>query len=158
NYGNEPVPTKPGKAVDVPQTGDTDLPPGTTYEIPEGSVPEGWTATVDPNTGVVTVTPPADATPGDNADIPVKVKYPDGSSDDTSVPVKVEKNDAQNNDPNYGNEPVPTKPGKAVDVPQTGDTDLPPGTTYEIPEGSVPEGWTATVDPNTGVVTVTPPA
>ncbi|MCD8913916.1 YPDG domain-containing protein, partial [Mammaliicoccus sciuri] len=158
NYGNEPVPTKPGKAVDVPQTGDTDLPPGTTYEIPEGSVPEGWTATVDPNTGVVTVTPPADATPGDKADIPVKVKYPDGSSDDTSVPVKVEKNDAQNNDPNYGNEPVPTKPGKAVDVPQTGDTDLPPGTTYEIPEGSVPEGWTATVDPNTGVVTVTPPA
>ncbi|MCD8895746.1 YPDG domain-containing protein, partial [Mammaliicoccus sciuri] len=74
------------------------------------SVPEGWTATVDPNTGVVTVTPPADATPGDKADIPVKVKYPDGSSDDTSVPVKVEKNDAQNNDPNYGNEPVPTKP------------------------------------------------
>ncbi|NGX77328.1 hypothetical protein G6W75_14720, partial [Staphylococcus sciuri] len=119
----------------------------------------GWTATVDPNTGVVTVTPPADATPGDKADIPVKVKYPDGSSDDTSVPVKVEKNDAQNNDPNYGNEPISTKPGKAIDVPQTGDTDLPPGTTYEIPEGAdIPEGWTATVDPNTGVVTVTPPA
>ncbi|MEB6121161.1 YPDG domain-containing protein, partial [Mammaliicoccus sciuri] len=66
---------------------------GTTYEIPEGAdIPEGWTASVDPNTGVVTVTPPADATPGDKADIPVKVKYPDGSSDDASVPVKVEKN------------------------------------------------------------------
>ncbi|MCJ0924572.1 YPDG domain-containing protein, partial [Mammaliicoccus sciuri] len=159
NYGNEPVPTKPGKAVDVPQTGDTDLPPGTTYEIPEGAdIPEGWTASVDPNTGVVTVTPPADATPGTTADIPVEVTYPDGTKDTATAKVTVVPNEAQNNDPNYGNEPVPTKPGKAVDVPQTGDTDLPPGTTYEIPEGSVPEGWTATVDSNTGVVTVTPPA
>ncbi|MDO0956112.1 YPDG domain-containing protein, partial [Mammaliicoccus sciuri] len=155
----QPTETKPGESVTIPQNGDTELPPGTTYEIPEGSVPEGWTATVDPNTGTVTVTPPADAQPGTSAEIPVKVKYPDGSTDDTSVSVTVKPNEAQDNDPGYNpTEPVATKPGESVTIPQNGDQDLPTGTTFEIPEGSVPDGWTATVDPNTGAVTVTPPA
>ncbi|WP_409327404.1 YPDG domain-containing protein [Staphylococcus pseudintermedius] len=47
-------------------------------------IPEGWTAEVDPDNGTVTVTPPADATPGTSVDIPVKVTYPDGSSENTS--------------------------------------------------------------------------
>ncbi|MFV5939110.1 YPDG domain-containing protein, partial [Mammaliicoccus sciuri] len=158
-YSDTPTDTKPGKAIDVPQTIDTELPAGTKFSIPEGGVPTGWTATIDPNTGKVTVTPPADATEGTTAEIPVEVTYPDKSKDTATAKVQVVKNDAQNNDPNYGNEPTPTKPGKAVDVPQTGDTDLPAGTTYEIPDGAdIPDGWTATVDPNTGVVTVTPPA
>ncbi|MEB7784308.1 YPDG domain-containing protein, partial [Mammaliicoccus sciuri] len=82
---DQPIETKPGESVTIPQNGDSTLPPGTTFEIPEGSVPDGWTATVDPNTGAVTVTPPADAEPGTSAEIPVKVRYPDGSTDDTSV-------------------------------------------------------------------------
>ncbi|MBF0774553.1 YSIRK-type signal peptide-containing protein, partial [Mammaliicoccus sciuri] len=158
----QPTETKPGESVTIPQNGDQDLPPGTTFEIPEGSVPDGWTATVDPNTGAVTVTPPADAEPGTKVDIPVKVKYPDGSTDDTSVSVTVKPNEAQDNDPGYNTEnpgqPIETKPGESVTIPQNGDQDLPTGTTFEIPEGSVPDGWTATVDPNTGAVTVTPPA
>ncbi|WP_436875460.1 YPDG domain-containing protein [Mammaliicoccus sciuri] len=163
NYtSTEPVATKPGESVTVPQNGDQDLPTGTTFEIPEGSVPDGWTATVDPNTGAVTVTPPADAEPGTTKEIPVKVKYPDGSTDDTSVSVTVKPNEAQENEPGYNTEnpdqPIETKPGESVTIPQNGDTELPTGTTFEIPEGSVPDGWTATVDPNTGAVTVTPPA
>ncbi|MFZ8452987.1 YPDG domain-containing protein, partial [Staphylococcus aureus] len=75
--------------VDIPQTGDKDLPPGTNFEIPKDRVPEGWTVTVDPD-GKVSVTPPADVTPG-------------------------------------------TK----VDIPQTGDKDLPPGTNFEIPKDRV---------------------
>ena len=73
--------TKPGESVTIPQNGDQDLPTGTTFEIPEGSVPDGWTATVDPNTGALTVTPPADAEPGTTVDIPVTVKTDDSNSD-----------------------------------------------------------------------------
>ncbi|WP_239748147.1 YPDG domain-containing protein, partial [Mammaliicoccus sp. Q-M61] len=157
NYGNEPVPTKPGVAKNVPQTGDNTLPPGTTYEIPEGAkIPDGWTATVDPNTGVVTVTPPDNASNGDSANIPVKVKYPDGSSDDTTVPIKVVTNQAEDHTPGY--EDQTTIPGKTLEVSQSGDKKLPSGTKFEIPEDSVPDGWIATVDPITGVATVTPPA
>ncbi|WP_281673345.1 YPDG domain-containing protein [Staphylococcus auricularis] len=150
-YGD--VSTKPGQPVTVPQTGDETLPPGTTFEVPNGSVPTGYTVTVDPN-GNVTVTPPADATPGTSVDIPVKVTYPDGSVDNTKVKVTVIPNDAQSNDPGYGD--VSTKPGQPVTVPQVGDTDLPPGTTFEVPEGNIPPGYTVTVEPN-GNVTVTPP-
>ncbi|MCJ1777390.1 YPDG domain-containing protein, partial [Mammaliicoccus sciuri] len=157
NYGNEPVPTKPGVAKNVPQTGDNTLPPGTTYEIPEGAkIPDGWTATVDPNTGVVTVTPPDNSSNGDSANIPVKVKYPDGSSDDTTVPIKVVTNQAEDHTPGY--EDQTTIPGKTLEVSQSGDKKLPSGTKFEIPEDSVPDGWIATVDPITGVATVTPPA
>ncbi|MCJ0936206.1 YPDG domain-containing protein, partial [Mammaliicoccus sciuri] len=71
--------------------------------------------TVDPNTGELTVTPPADAEPGTTADIPVTVKYPDGSKDEISVPVKVKPNEAQENEPGYNTEnpgqPTETKPG-----------------------------------------------
>ncbi|MDF0193342.1 YPDG domain-containing protein, partial [Staphylococcus pseudintermedius] len=63
--------------------------------------PEGWTAEVDPNNGTVTVTPPADATPGTSVDIPVKVTYPDGSSEETPAKVTVVPNDAQDNTPGY---------------------------------------------------------
>ena len=82
------------------------------------------------------------------------MKYPDGSTDDTSVSVTVKLNEAQENEPGYNTEnpgqPTETKPGESVTIPQNGDSTLPPGTTFEIPEGSVPDGWTATVDPNTG--------
>ncbi|MCG7340852.1 YPDG domain-containing protein [Staphylococcus auricularis] len=145
--------TKPGQPVTVPQTGDETLPPGTTFEVPEGSIPSGYTVTVDPN-GNVTVTPPTDATPGTSVDIPVKVTYPDGSTEEVPVKVGIVPNDAQSNDPGYGD--VSTKPGQSVTVPQIGDTDLPPGTTFEVPNGSVPPGYTVTVDPN-GNVSVMPP-
>ncbi|WP_181895764.1 YPDG domain-containing protein [Staphylococcus felis] len=76
--GYEDGSTTPGKPVTVPQTGETELPPGTKFEVTQTSVPEGWTVTVDPDNGKVTVTPPADAEPGTRVDIPIKVTYPDG--------------------------------------------------------------------------------
>ncbi|PNZ35389.1 YPDG domain-containing protein, partial [Staphylococcus lutrae] len=154
--GYEEGHTKPNTPVMVPQTKDPNLPSGTTFEIPPNTtIPAGWTAEVDPNTGVVTVTPPADATPGTSVDIPVKVTYPDGSSEETPVKVTVDTPDSGNHNPSY--EEGRTKPSMPVTVPQTGDTTIPTGSRYEIPGGSnIPAGWTATIDPNTGAVTVTP--
>ncbi|MDN8929517.1 YPDG domain-containing protein, partial [Staphylococcus aureus] len=84
-------------------------PPGTNFEIPKDRVPEGWTVTVDPD-GKVSVTPPADVTPGTKVDIPVKVTYPDGSTEETPVKVTIIPNDAQDNTPGY--EDGRTKPGQ----------------------------------------------
>ena len=151
--GYDPKTTKPGQPVEVPQTKDPDLPTGTQFEGPK-DIPDGWTVDVDPNTGKVTVTPPADVDPNTSVDIPVTVKYPDGSTDTTNAKVTVTPNDAQDNDPGYDDKS--TKPGQPVDVPQTKDKDLPPGTQFEGPK-NVPDGWTVNVDPNTGTVTVTPP-
>ncbi|REI34072.1 YPDG domain-containing protein, partial [Staphylococcus felis] len=138
--------TKPGVGVNIPQTGDTQLPPNTRFEIPQGGVPSGWTVTVNPNNGTVTATPPADAEPGTSVDIPVRVTYPDGSVDNTTTNVRVVPNDAQENTPGYNG--GSTKPGVGVNIPQSGDTQLPPNTRFEIPQGGVPSGWTVTVNPN----------
>ncbi|WP_176744785.1 YPDG domain-containing protein, partial [Staphylococcus sp. HMSC071G07] len=66
---------------------------GTQFEGPK-DVPTGWTVDVDPNTGTVTATPPADADPNTSVDIPVTVKYPDGSTETTNAKVTVTPNDA----------------------------------------------------------------
>ncbi|MFO3694422.1 YPDG domain-containing protein, partial [Staphylococcus felis] len=154
--GYEDGSTTPGNPVTVPQTGDEELPPGTKFEVPTDKIPEGWTVTVDPDNGEVTVTPPANAEPGTSVDIPVKVTYPDGSTEETPVKVTVTPNQAQENTPGY--EDGSTTPGNPVTVPQTGDTELPPGTKFEVPPTSVPEGWEIEVNPDNGEVTVTPPA
>ncbi|PNZ34325.1 hypothetical protein CD143_09515, partial [Staphylococcus felis] len=67
----------------------------------------------------------------------MKVTYPDGSTEETPVKVTVTPNQAQENTPGY--EEGNTTPGNPVTVPQTGDTELPPGTKFEVPPTSVPE-------------------
>ncbi|REH87874.1 hypothetical protein DOS63_00540, partial [Staphylococcus felis] len=62
------------------QTGDEELPPGTKFEVPPTSVPEGWTFTVYPSHGQLTGNLPAVAEPARSVDIQVKVTYPDGST------------------------------------------------------------------------------
>src|SRR5699024_8499258 len=75
----------PGETEVLEQTGDTDLPDETTFEITDGTdFPEGWVVEIDPDTGTVTVTAPEDADPGDTVDIPVTIMYPDGSEDETT--------------------------------------------------------------------------
>ncbi|REH89195.1 hypothetical protein DOS68_09050, partial [Staphylococcus felis] len=88
------------------------------FEVPPAGIPKGWTVTVDPDNEEVTITPPADAEPGTSVDIPIKVTYPDGSTEETPVKVTVTPNQAQENTPGYEDES--TTPGNPVTVPQTG--------------------------------------
>ncbi|REI10648.1 YPDG domain-containing protein, partial [Staphylococcus felis] len=154
--GNHGGSKKQEVGVNIPQTGDTQLPPNTRIESPKGDVPSEWTVTINPNNGKVTATPTANAQPGTNVDIPDKLKNTDGSVDNTTTNVRVVLNDAQENTPGYNG--GCTKPGVGVNIPQTGDTQLPPNTLFDIPQGGVPSGWTVTINPNNGTVTATPSA
>ncbi|REI28860.1 hypothetical protein DOS81_08050, partial [Staphylococcus felis] len=116
--------------------------------MPPARVPEDWKVRVNPDNGRVTVTPPADAGPGTSVDIPVKVTYPDGSTDETPVQVTVTPNQAQENAPGY--EDGNTTPDNPVPVPQTGNTELPPDTTFEEQTHKMPEWWTVTGAPDKG--------
>lgn len=149
--------TKPGVAVDISQVGDTSMPDGTQYTLDGYTPPTGWSVTIDSQTGALTVTPPADANPGDSIAVPVVIKYPDGSTQTVTAPVVVTANDAQLNSPGYS--PGETRPGQQITLPQDRDTEMPAGTTYAIRDGFViPDGWTVSVDVSTGAVTATPPA
>ncbi|HEM6289489.1 TPA: YPDG domain-containing protein, partial [Streptococcus suis] len=65
-------------------------PAGARYEIPaDFQAPVGYTAEIDPNTGVVTVTA-ADGTTVESIEVPVKVTYTDGSTDNTTAVFKLD--------------------------------------------------------------------
>ncbi|GGI62170.1 Rib/alpha-like domain-containing protein [Limosilactobacillus caviae] len=66
---------------------ETTMPAGSTFTT--GTNTPSW-ANVDPSTGVVTVNPSIDVTPG-AYNVPVTVTYPDKSTDETTVPVIVTK-------------------------------------------------------------------
>ncbi len=132
---------------------DTTTPADTPVELPNtgGDVPEGstvetegpGTATIDPETGVITVTPGEGAKPGDT--IVVTVTDPEGNVID-KVTVTIEEPQAEKPDWSNTTTPVDTP----VEIPNEGG---------EVPEGSTVETegpGTATIDPETGVITVTP--
>lgn len=157
NPGYTTLPITPAASVTSPQNQDEDIPEGTQFAIQEDyTPPEGYEASIDPETGAVTLTAPEDAEPGTTITVPVLVTYPDGTSDVTFAQFTVvEVPQAEFYEPSY--EPTETTPGTPVDVAQTGDENVPGGSEYSIDPGDVPEGWTAEVDPETGTVTVTPP-
>ncbi|WP_225431943.1 Rib/alpha-like domain-containing protein, partial [Limosilactobacillus reuteri] len=89
----KPVTVEQGQtATDEPSFTDQDgngvtVPTGTTFTT--GTDTPNW-ATIDPSTGIVTVKPGTDVTPG-AYNVPVTVTYPDKSTDETTVPVIVTK-------------------------------------------------------------------
>lgn len=148
--------TKPGVAKTSDITKDTkvpekDLAAETPYSVPK--TVDGWTVSVD-DKGVVTATPPADAKPGDHIDVPVTVKYQDGSEDVVNAPFVVRIEDKDIYEPGYSVES--TAPNKSVKR-QITPKDLPKGTEYRL-DGTEQDGWKYEINPDTGEVTVTPPA
>nr|WP_311199962.1 G5 domain-containing protein [Dermabacter sp. p3-SID358] len=118
---------------------------------------DGWKYTVDPNTGVVSSTPPADAKPGDKKTINVTVATPDGATPLVPVTTVVKLSNNWEADPTY---PVQTVyPGDTATLPVTLDKPDNVKVAKENPYklGDVPVGWTVSVDDN-GQVTATAPA
>ena len=129
-------------------------PTGVTYELGMDA-PAG--AQVDANTGAVTYTPKA-GEEGTAINVPVVVKYSDGTKDNAIATINVAKKDSDIYTPAYA-----VKDGKAgtpvtTDAPKfTGadgnETTAPQGTKYTLGD-KAPEG--ATIDETTGKVTYTP--
>ncbi|RUQ13839.1 cell surface protein [Corynebacterium genitalium] len=155
--------TGPSKPVDHQIQ---DAPKGSTYSfgkdendepITEMETVDGWKYTIDPDTGVVSSTPPADSKPGDKKTISVTVDTPDGSS--PKVPVTTVVNLANNweADPTYPEETV--YPGGTATLPVTlekpDNVNVAEENPYKL--GDLPEGWTVSIDDN-GQITATAPA
>ena len=80
-----PVTLRPGQTADVePSTGHVE---GNRYRKLEW--PEGWEGSVDPDTGKLRVTPPADAKPGTKVKLPVEVTDADGNTSTVDMEVTV---------------------------------------------------------------------
>lgn len=105
---------KPGESVKASQTGDKNVPDTARYVLGDNA-PEG--ASIDAETGQVTLNIPDTAKNGEEITVPVKVNYADKSVDNATVTVKVRT------DKDSDGKPDPVDP----ENPQAGD-DLCPGT------------------------------
>ena len=156
----------PGTTVEIPaptfkdNNGDPATAPNGTKFYCGAATQCGNNVKVDPNTGVVTVDIPANAVPGTEIPVPVKVTYPDGTSDNVTVKVKVNtpaapETDASKYDPSYKTVIVPA--GKSADSPVSfGEGVTPPQATFAIAEGyTAPAGWSVKITATNGTVTAT---
>ncbi|WP_460499483.1 choice-of-anchor G family protein, partial [Corynebacterium faecale] len=80
-----------GGTKTVAQTWDADMPPNTIYSIDPTwrGLNAGWTITVEPSSGLLSVTAPTDAPIGLVFEVPVIATYEDGSSDRAPARVNV---------------------------------------------------------------------
>lgn len=144
---------------------------GAKFALDQASLPEGWAASIDENTGVITVTPGQngrDGQPlkdGDVENLAVRVTYPDGTRNGVNAPIVIGEKPltADTVQPEYGNTlVVPGTPAKAEPkFKDNGGQDVakPEGAKFAIPEDYVaPEGYTVDINAETGVVTVEAPA
>ena len=118
---------------------------------------DGWKYTIDPNTGVVSSTPPADSKPGDKKTINVTVNTPDGGTPLVPVTTVVKLTNSWEAEPSY---PVQTVyPGETATLPvaleKPDNVNVAKENPYKL--GDVPAGWNVSIDDN-GQITATAPA
>lgn len=116
----------------------------------------GWTYTIDPKTGEVSSTPPADAKPGDKNTITVTVNAPGGLTTQTPVTTVVKLTNKWEAEPSY---PVQTVyPGDTATLPvaleKPDNVNVAKENPYKL--GDVPSGWNVSIDDN-GQITATAP-
>ena len=118
---------------------------------------DGWKYKVDPSTGVVTSTPPADAKPGDKKTVTVTVETPNGERPEVPVTTVVKLSNNWEADPTYPEETV--YPGETATLPVKLDKPDNVNVAKENPYklGELPAGWTVSIDDN-GQITATAPA
>ncbi|PAT11205.1 hypothetical protein CKJ80_03380 [Corynebacterium hadale] len=125
------------------------LPEGTRFEV------EGDGVSVD-RLGAITYAPPLDAQVGKAKLVPVKVVYPDGSSEGTVARFEVLKaRDAELYTPAYQAERA-AGAGETATVAQTA-RDLPAETEFSLEPAANLHGWDVRVDARTGRVEATAP-
>ncbi|MGV0372741.1 YPDG domain-containing protein [Corynebacterium pilbarense] len=140
------------------------IPDGSTFSFGmDGDKPktedtvDGWEYKIDPATGEVSVTPPANAKPGDRRKYHVSVTYPDGSIDEVPVGTVVKLTNKWEANPTYPEETV--YPGETATLPVALDKPENVNVAKENPYklGDVPAGWNVSIDDD-GQVTATAPA
>ena len=117
----------------------------------------GWKYSIDPKTGEVSATPPADAKPGDKNTVTVTVNAPGGLTTQAPVTTVVKLSNNWEAEPTY---PVQTVyPGDTATLPVTLDkpdnVNVAKDNPYTL--GDVPAGWNVSIDDN-GQITATAPA
>lgn len=166
------TPVHAGDSVTLKPEGE--FPAGTKFNGPSGSQ-QGWSATTNSQTGEIRITAPANATVGTTVSFPVTVVFPDKSRQIHEVTVYVERTTtAPSTSEQPTNTTTPAKPKESqadksdVDfesqkvnaggtIVQRPSGNVPSGTKFSGPNGTY-DGWKFTTDPNTGEVTITPPA
>ena len=117
----------------------------------------GWKYTIDPTTGEVSVTPPADAKPGDKNTVAVTVNAPGGLTTQAPVTTVVKLSNNWEADPTYPEETV--YPGDTATLPvkldKPDNVNVAKDNPYKL--GKIPAGWTVTIDDN-GQISATAPA
>ncbi|WP_047253900.1 YPDG domain-containing protein [Corynebacterium testudinoris] len=154
-FGYNDAETGPGVPVDPTKVGEFDFPDQTKFTTDNSTLPDGWDAVVDPDTGKLTVTPPADAAPGTSTNVTVTATLPDGRTETTTVKVTVVGESVERV---FGYNDAETGPGVPVDPTKVGEFNFPDQTKFTTDNSTLPDGWDAVVDPDTGKLTVTPPA
>ena len=176
------TPVHAGESVTLKPKGE--FPAGTKFNGPSGSQ-QGWSATTNSQTGEIRITAPADATVGTTVSFPVTVVFPDKSRQihevtvyvertttapstseqptstaptgtaptNTTTPAKPKESQADKTDVDFENQKV-NAGGTIVQRPSG---NAPAGTKFTGPNGTY-DGWKFATDPNTGEVTITPPA
>ncbi|MGV0426741.1 Rib/alpha-like domain-containing protein [Corynebacterium pyruviciproducens] len=117
-YANKYAPSYPaevevtaGENKQVKLEGDTDLPEGTTFSVPNSSDPQKLDFSIDSKTGLIKIYPSASLGEGSTLTIPVTVRYPDNSTDAINVKVVVKKKQTTTSKPSSDkptSEPKPT--------------------------------------------------
>ncbi|WP_034499994.1 YPDG domain-containing protein, partial [Actinomyces sp. S6-Spd3] len=122
----------------------------------EQTTEDGWKYTINPDTGVVSATPPANAKPGDKKTVSVSVESPDGSTPEVPVTTVVSLSNKWEAEPSYPQETV--YPGGSATLPVTLEKPNSINVAKENPYTlvNVPEGWTVTIDDNGGITATAP--